>query len=76
MTNYGKVSSTVRPDPIVIDKYSVWVNTEIEEISEDEFVGYQYNQKQYDKDEFIRNLGNEITDTQLALTEIYEMMVK
>ena len=25
MVDYGKVRSTVKPDPIVIDEFSVWV---------------------------------------------------
>lgn len=58
MTDYGRVRSTVKPEPIVIDDFSVWQNTDVQEISENvgeenEFVGYEYNMVQHSKDEFI-----------------------
>lgn len=59
MVDYGKVRSTVKPDPIVIDEFSVWVHTDIQSVSENvgtenEFVGYEFNMKQCDKDEYIQ----------------------
>ena len=86
MVDYGKVRSTVKPDEIVIDEFSVWQHTDIQEISENvgeenEFVGYEFNMVQYSKDEFILQqatdnaaLQQQITDTQLALCEVYELM--
>lgn len=86
MVDYGRVRSTVKPEPIVIDEFSVWECTNIQEVSEnvgeeDEFVGYEFNMIQYTKDEFILNqvaenasLSQQITDTQLALCEVYELM--
>lgn len=48
---------------------------------ENEFMGFEYEMIQYGKDEFILNqaaekevLQQQITDTQLALCEVYEMM--
>lgn len=87
MVDYGKVRSTVKPDPIVIDEFSVWVHTDIQSISENvgtenEFVGYEFNMKQYDKNEYIKaqaetnaRLEKSIDDTQLALCDVYEMMI-
>lgn len=86
MIDYGKVRSTVKPDAIVIDEFSVWQHTDIQEVSENvgeenEFVGYEFNMVQYDKNEFIlkqakenAELSEQITQTQIALTEVYEMM--
>lgn len=86
MIDYGKVRSTVKPESIVIDEFSVWQHTDIQEVSENigeenEFVGYEYKMVQYTKDEFILNqaveneaLQQQITDTQIALCEVYEMM--
>lgn len=86
MIDYGKVRSTVKPDKIVIDEFSVWQHTNIQEVSENvgeenEFVGYEFNMVQYDKNEFIlkqakenAELSEQITQTQIALTEVYEMM--
>ena len=56
--DYGKVKSTVKPEPIVIDEFSVWQNTNIQAVSENvgeenEFVGFEYNMIQFTKDEFI-----------------------
>lgn len=64
MKDYGIVESTVKPDPIKIDEYSVWVSSEITpfERSEGEdqtFAGYTYHLIQYDKDEYIRMIQEE-----------------
>ena len=58
MVDYGKVRSTVKPEPIVIDEFSVWQHTNIQAVSENvgeenEFVGFEYNMIQFTKDEFI-----------------------
>lgn len=34
MVDYGRVRSTVKPESIVIDDFSVWRHTNIQEISE------------------------------------------
>ncbi|MCI9641280.1 MAG: hypothetical protein HFJ98_00570 [Eubacterium sp.] len=68
-----------------MDEYSVWVNENIREIEVTDENGahteYEYNQTQYSKDEYIlllseenKNLENMLTDTQLALCDVYEMM--
>lgn len=86
MIDYGKVRSTVKPDEVEIDEYSVWVNSNIKEIevqSEDEsYTEYEFNQVRYTKDEYIKmiderntTLESQLTDTQLALCEIYEGMM-
>lgn len=58
MIDYGRVRSTVKPDPIKIDDYSVWQHTNIQDVSENvgeeyEFIGYEYDLIQYTKDEFV-----------------------
>ena len=89
MIDYGKVTSTVAPQPKVIDEYSVWINTDIKEISttmpekpEELVTLYQYNQVQYDKDEYIGMIDDknaileaQVTDTQLAIVEVYESIL-
>lgn len=85
MINYGKVRSTVRPEQKVIDEYSVWVNTDVEVVAvsdeEDERVEYEYTQTRYTKDEYIKlmddkntQLEEQLTDTQIALCDVYEMI--
>lgn len=86
MKDYGKVKSTVKPEPVVIDDSSVWVHTDIQEVHEtmgedQSFDGYEFNMVQYDKDEYIlmmseknATLEKQIDDTQLALCEVYELL--
>ena len=39
MVNHGKVRSTVKPENMIIDEYSVWMNSNIQEIEvEDEVI--------------------------------------
>ena len=86
MIDYEKVRSTVKPKNVEIDEYSVWVNTDIQEIQvqiEDEIhIEYEFSQVRYDKDEYIKlidernsTLEAQLTDTQLALCEIFEEMI-
>jgi hypothetical protein len=86
MIDYGKVRGTVKPDEVEIDEYSVWINTNITEIqvqSENgSYTEYEFNQVRYTKDEYIKmiderntTLEAQLTDTQLALCEIYEGMM-
>ena len=86
MVDYGKVKSTIKPESVAIDDYSVWENTSIEAVSENvgtetEFNGFEYNMVQYDKNEYIlkqaqanAELSDQLTETQLALCDVYEMI--
>lgn len=86
MVDYGKVRSTIKPESVVIDDYSVWENTNIKAVSENvgtetEFNGFEYNMVQYDKNEYIlkqtqanAELSDQLTETQLALCDVYEMI--
>jgi len=86
MINHGKVKSTVEPEPLIVDESSVWVHSNIvpvEELNEEEtFIGFEYDMIQYEKDEYIKimsdsneALESQMTETQLALIELYEGMV-
>ena len=86
MKDFGKTRSTVKPDAVVIDDNSVWVPTDIQEVhesvGEDQSLdGYEFNMIQYEKDEYIlmmseknSELEKQVTDTQLALCEVYELL--
>ena len=74
MIEYGKVQSTVKPKPMVFDEYSVWVHSNIEEVENETFIGYEFNMVRFDKDEYIQLLDTQLTDTQLALVEMYELI--
>ena len=77
MKDYGIAQSAVRPEEKVVDEYSVWVNTDITRTTG----GWTYHLVQYSKDEYLalmdeKNaaLEEQLTDTQLALCDVYEMI--
>lgn len=87
MKEYKAIRSTMQPEPKVIDDFSVWIASNIAPVEEPEgenearFNGYQYDLTQYTKDEYIKlmddkneSLGTEITNTQLALCDVYELL--
>ena len=80
MVDYGKVRSTVKPESIVIDDFSVWQHTNIQEVSENvgeenEFKGFEFNMVHYTKDEFILQQAalnqelNSLVNTMLGVNE-------
>lgn len=87
MINHGLVRSTIKPEPKEIDAYSVWISTNIREVQAqdeegDTHIEYEFNQIQYSKDEYIKMIDDKnteleaaITDTQLALVDVYEMII-
>lgn len=77
MKDYGTAKSSIKPEEIVIDEYSVWVKTDITRTAD----GWEYHMVQYSKDEYLalmdeKNaaLEGQLTDTQLALCDVYEMI--
>ena len=85
MKNHGRVRSTVEPLAVEITASKVFVASDIEEITvtmeEDTHAEFQFNLIEYDKDEYIKiisekneELEQQMTDTQLALCEVYELM--
>ena len=90
MKDWGTLHSKKQPEPKVIDEYSVWIASDITECdmpggNTDEDAepekGWEYSLVQYDKDEYIKimddrnaSLEQQLTDTQLALCDVYEML--
>jgi len=87
LKDFGIVKSAVRPEPMVIDELSVWINTDIQETTEPGMVdgeverGFQFHMIQYPKDEYIHMMAEknaalegQMTDLQMALCDVYEMM--
>lgn len=72
--------------PLVIGYDTVYVHTDIEPVTEDQAGNpveglFRYHEIQYPKDEYIRMmaeenaaLGEQLTDLQMALCDVYEMM--
>ena len=85
MKNYGLQRSVVEPSAVEITESKVFVATDIEQVTlnmdEQEVQEYQFNLVEYDKDEYIKiiseknkELEQQMTDTQLALCDVYEML--
>ena len=85
MKNYGLQRSAVEPKAVEITESKVFVATDIEQVTltmdEQEIQEYQFNLVEYDKDEYIKiiskkneELEQQMTDTQLALCDVYEML--
>ena len=87
MINYGKQRSTVKPDELELTETKAFVSSNVKEVNEPEtdgqpgFPGYDFDLIEYDKDEYIKiqaeknaTLEDEITQAQVAMCEIYEMI--
>lgn len=75
MIEYKNVESTVQPSDIWTDAYHVYTATNIREDNSAENTTYIYDMCKYEKDEYITNMNGQITDTQLAIVEIYEELI-
>ncbi|MGO4938615.1 hypothetical protein ACTQ45_01135 [Fundicoccus sp. Sow4_D5] len=84
MIDHGIVESNTLPEPIVVDEYSVWEATDIEEFQVEVKTGeetvpvvhYRYQLKQYTKDDYILStIKQNQTTSDLAIAELVEMML-
>ena len=70
MKDMGLVNgSAEQARPLVIGKDTVYVHTDITPAEDG---GYCYHEIQYEKDEYIHMLADELVNVQLALCDIYE----
>ena len=87
MKQYGTQRSTVKPEDVEITESKVFSYQDITEIkvknleSDDEITIYEFTLTEYDKDEYIRiqaeknaSLEEQMTQTQIALCDVYEML--
>lgn len=87
MIDYGKQQSTVKPLELELTETKVFVASNITSIDEPGteeqpgFTGYEFELVEYGKDEYIKlideqnkNLELQMTQAQIAMCEIYEMM--
>ena len=81
MKDYGIVEgSAEQAKPLIVNVDTVYVHDNIEKtVTEDGNAFYKYHEIQYGKNEFIEMIAkkneqteNDLTDAQLALTELYE----
>ena len=86
MVNHGKVRSMEAPEAIVVDEYSVWVAKNVQKVTVSDEAGthteYEFDLTQYGKDEYIHmmidsnaELETELNNTQIALCDVYEMLI-
>lgn len=85
MKNYGVQQSTVKPLDVEITATKVFVAQDIQPVTEDHgketFEGFSFTLIEYDKDEYIKllqqqneELATEVTNTQMALCDVYELI--
>ena len=87
MKQYGTQRSTVKPEDVEITESKVFSYENITEIkvknpeSDDEVTMYEFTLTEYDKNEYIRiqaeknaSLEEQMTQTQVALCDVYEML--
>lgn len=86
MKDYGLQRSTIAPKAVEITETKVFVATDIKQVTvtmeEQEVQEYQFNLVEYEKDEYIKMISDKnaeleqnLTDTQIALCEVYELMI-
>lgn len=88
MIDYGTQRSTVEPLELELTETKVFVASNITPVNEPDtgdqpgFTGYEFGLVEYGKDEYIKLidgknkvLETQMTDTQIALCEVYEMML-
>lgn len=87
MKQYGTQRSTVKPEDVEITESKVFSYEDITEIkvknpeSDGEVTMYEFTLTEYDKNEYIRiqaeknaSLEEQMTQTQVALCDVYEML--
>lgn len=87
MIDYGTQRSTVEPLELELTETRVFVASNITPVNEPGteeqpgFVGFEFGLVEYGKDEYIKlqaeknaSLEKQVTDTQMALCEVYELM--
>ena len=79
MINHGTVRAMEKPEAITIDEKSVWVADNITTVTVPDEDGqshteYRFDLKQYGKDEYIYSMDEQLTDAQMALCDLYEMI--
>lgn len=84
MIDHGIVESNTLPESIVVDEFSVWEATDIEEFqteveTEEEtepVIHYRYQLNQYTKDDYILSrIKQTQTASDLAIAELMELMI-
>ena len=60
MKQFNNVRGTMENVPTVhVDKDTVYVRTNVKKIESEDFTGWEYDEVQYNKDEYIEKLTNE-----------------
>lgn len=88
MIDYGKQRSTVQPLELELTETKVFVASNISPVNEQGtddqpgFIGFEFDLTEYSKDEYIKlqseknsELEKNLTDTQVALCDVYEMLI-
>lgn len=78
MIEHGKTQSVVMPEAVEIKETKVFVASNIETVEQVidgvSVTLYEFDYTEYEKDEYIKALEAEVTETQLALCDVYELI--
>ena len=78
MIEHGKTQSVVMPEAVEIIETKVFVASNIETVEQVidgvSVTLYEFDYTEYEKDEYIKALEAEVTETQLALCDVYELI--
>lgn len=72
MKQFKNVRGSMETVPNVdVDKTTVYIRTNITRIEEEDFIGWQYDEVQYKKDDFIETLTRQEDSGMLALVPLH-----
>ena len=78
MIEHGKTQSVVMPEAVEITETKVFVASNIETVEQVidgvSVTLYEFDYTEYEKDEYIHQMDEQLTDAQLALCDLYEMI--
>ena len=78
MIEHGKTQSVVMPEAVEITETKVFVASNIETVEQVidgvSVTLYEVDYTESEKDEYIKALEAEVTETQLALCDVYELI--
>lgn len=72
MLNYGIVKSTVKPEPVKYDDYSVWIHQQIKKVDDE----YEYIMLRYTRNEYEKMTEKAEVENRLAALELENATLK
>jgi hypothetical protein len=73
-----KIKGTQKKDPsgIEIGKDTVYIRNNSKKIEEDEFVGWEYDEIQYEKNEYLKIISEDNIQSKIIISDLLETMIE